>query len=232
MDVVLWVVILIAILLLAIGIVFVFNSKKGKGKKRGPDYYSFFIMGIIWIAIGIPLNNKFLWIFGAILFIIGIVNKKKWKENRVKWDDLTEKEKKVRKWLIGLALLLLVLGVLFFFLFATKLNEPKMQITNFQECIDAGYPAMESYPRQCNDGKNTYIEEVISQEILNAAQNSECGEKGILTGEYYYNNFTKTWWLELTIKPEFENPICNPACVVIEDSLEAEINWMCTGALV
>ncbi len=30
------------------------------------------------------------------------------------------------------------------------------QITNFEECIEAGYPAMESYPRQCRtpDGRS------------------------------------------------------------------------------
>jgi len=28
---------------------------------------------------------------------------------------------------------------------------PCNPISNFQECIDAGYPAMESYPRQCRD---------------------------------------------------------------------------------
>ncbi len=33
------------------------------------------------------------------------------------------------------------------------------QITSFQECIDAGYPAMESHPRQCKAGDNTFIEE-------------------------------------------------------------------------
>jgi hypothetical protein len=33
-------------------------------------------------------------------------------------------------------------------------------ITNFEECIEAGNPAMESYPRQCNDGENTWTEEI------------------------------------------------------------------------
>lgn len=33
-------------------------------------------------------------------------------------------------------------------------------ITNFEECINAGFPAMESYPRQCSDGENTFVEEI------------------------------------------------------------------------
>ncbi len=34
------------------------------------------------------------------------------------------------------------------------------EITNFEECIAAGNPAMESYPRQCTDGVNTFTEEI------------------------------------------------------------------------
>lgn len=33
-------------------------------------------------------------------------------------------------------------------------------IRSFQECMDAGYPIMESYPRQCNDGNQTFVEEI------------------------------------------------------------------------
>ncbi len=33
-------------------------------------------------------------------------------------------------------------------------------IENFQDCIDAGNPAMESYPRQCRAGDKTFTEEI------------------------------------------------------------------------
>ena len=33
-------------------------------------------------------------------------------------------------------------------------------ITNFDECIEAGNPVMESYPRQCKAGDRTFIEEI------------------------------------------------------------------------
>ena len=46
-----------------------------------------------------------------------------------------------------------------------------------------------------------------------------------------HNEFTKTWWIDLDMKPEFENKLCNPACVISEDTKTAEINWRCTGAL-
>lgn len=34
----------------------------------------------------------------------------------------------------------------------------KQEITNFEECVAAGNPVMESYPRQCKAGKNSFTE--------------------------------------------------------------------------
>jgi hypothetical protein len=34
------------------------------------------------------------------------------------------------------------------------------QVTNFNECVAAGGPVMESYPRQCRYGDKTFVEEV------------------------------------------------------------------------
>lgn len=36
-------------------------------------------------------------------------------------------------------------------------------VTNFEECVAAGYPVMESYPRQCSDGTNTFEETVVPE---------------------------------------------------------------------
>lgn len=33
-------------------------------------------------------------------------------------------------------------------------------ISSFQECMDAGYPIMESYPRQCNAGGSNFVEDI------------------------------------------------------------------------
>ena len=37
-------------------------------------------------------------------------------------------------------------------------------VTNFEECVAAGNPAMESYPRQCRHGGTTYVEDVVPME--------------------------------------------------------------------
>src|SRR3989344_8659709 len=39
-------------------------------------------------------------------------------------------------------------------------TQPQVPITTFEECVAAGYPVMESYPRQCRDGNNTFVENI------------------------------------------------------------------------
>jgi len=47
-----------------------------------------------------------------------------------------------------------------------RTNKPNTkQITNFAECIAAGNPAMESYPRQCRAGGQTFTE-VLEKDIV------------------------------------------------------------------
>lgn len=54
---------------------------------------------------------------------------------------------------------ILVLGIIGFAVYVFMLVEPKENeviINSFEECANAGYAVMESYPRQCNtsDGRN------------------------------------------------------------------------------
>jgi hypothetical protein len=44
-------------------------------------------------------------------------------------------------------------------------------ITNFGECLAAGYPIMESYPRQCNANGQTFYEIIIS---VNGITKNDC----------------------------------------------------------
>ncbi len=65
------------------------------------------------------------------------------------------------------------------------------------------------------------------EEAKAIAQNSECIEEGNLKDTYMYNADTKTWWIDLNASL----PDCpDPACVVYEETLIAEINWRCMGA--
>ncbi len=55
-------------------------------------------------------------------------------------------------------------GILFasFFLFGCA---EKTKITNFEECVAAGNPVMESYPRQCQADGRTFVEDVAEPAI-------------------------------------------------------------------
>ena len=82
-----------------------------------------------------------------------------------------------------------------------------------------------------NLGRGFEEEGVSLEEARKIAEESECTEKGNLTDNSFYNNYTKTWWIDLEMKEEFKLDYCNPACVVNEKTRTAEINWRCTGAL-
>ena len=107
---------IIAIIILALLFIFLAWTIK-KGKKRPPDYYTFFWMGIIWLIFGIPFKNYALSAMGLIFTLVGLVNRSKWEENRVRWQELTAEEKKIRM-IIMIALgILLIAGIIFYFLF-------------------------------------------------------------------------------------------------------------------
>lgn len=46
-------------------------------------------------------------------------------------------------------------------------------ITNFEECVAAGNPVMESYPRQCSANGETFVEE-IEEEIPSENDTTAC----------------------------------------------------------
>lgn len=106
----------LAIVALIVFLIIVFTLNISRKSKRGPDYYALFIIGVVWLIIGVPLQNPALWTLGLIFFIVGIVNKEKWKKNRVHWKDLSKKEQKLRMWImIGLTILI-VFGLVVFLL--------------------------------------------------------------------------------------------------------------------
>jgi len=108
-----WLLIAILVLVILLAIVAVFVWKK---EKRPPDYYTFFWMGIIWLIFGIPMKNYALSAMGLIFTVVGLAHKSRWKENRIKWENLTDKEKKFKIIvMIGLGVLLLA-GLTLFFL--------------------------------------------------------------------------------------------------------------------
>ncbi len=129
----------------------------------------------------------------------------------------------LNKILASIILILLVVGISG----CTKLKS----INSFEDCVNAGNPVMESYPRQCRANGETFTEELESKmtikEALEIAENSECTDEGRLIDNYFYNQVTRTWWIGL----DLEKSGCSPACVVRGDTETAYINWRCTGLI-
>jgi len=92
-------------------VAFLFN----KGKKHEPDYYTFFILGITWLPLGLVFGNNVFFIMGLVFMALGLANKDKWKK-KPKWKDLSEKERKFRITFIIVLGLLFLVGVVLFFL--------------------------------------------------------------------------------------------------------------------
>ncbi|MFC1741996.1 hypothetical protein ACFL3V_05665 [Nanoarchaeota archaeon] len=107
--------IIVAIIVLGLLIATVYFYR---GKKLPPtDYYTFFIMGLIWLPVGIiglatdSSGLEFFFIMGLAFLGIGLANKDKWKNNHRTWHQLSKQEQKLKTiMIIGLGILAL-LGV-------------------------------------------------------------------------------------------------------------------------
>ena len=105
---------IIAALLIAGAVVFATRIKKGN--KFHPDYYNLFITGIIWTAIGIPLELWPLVAIGIPFMLAGIIHKKEWKETHKKWNQLDDKTRKRKLWILLILGIIILAGILAIYL--------------------------------------------------------------------------------------------------------------------
>ena len=128
--------------------------------------------------------------------------------------------------LLGLIVLLLVGGVVYKILPMTGDPGGPSIITSFSECANAGYPIMESYPRQCRTpGGKTFIEEIETKNdksnlirVSNPKPNQEITSPLIITGEA-----RGTWYFEASF------PIVLvdwDGLIIAEGHAEAQSEWM------
>ncbi len=102
---------LVALLVIFLAVVFWYWKK---GKKHIPDYRAFFYMGIVWLAIGLPLENYGFFAMGIVFTVVGLVNKDKWGKHK-RWGQLSKEERNFKLALIlGLLALVLITAVAFF----------------------------------------------------------------------------------------------------------------------
>ena len=89
-----WLIIGIGVLIILFAVI---AWRANRIKKRPLDYYTFFIVGIIWLPFGIVTGDTSLWMLGLIFTIIGLTHRSEWERNKVCWSDLTEEEKKFKR---------------------------------------------------------------------------------------------------------------------------------------
>ena len=80
-----------------------------------------------------------------------------------------------------------------------------------------------SLPKEATDVGPKPMSEKRARSI---AEIGVCVEDGALKENAFYNENSKTWWIDLDV----DRPGCSPACVVFEDE-SVEINWRCTGLI-
>ncbi|MFH1836167.1 MAG: hypothetical protein ABH851_08265 [Methanobacteriota archaeon] len=67
---------IIAVLVVALLVVALWQRRKNPGRR--PEYKMFFILGIVWLLMGIATDNSAFTILGLIFVIAGATNKDKW----------------------------------------------------------------------------------------------------------------------------------------------------------
>ena len=158
MENIYWILIGITTLIILFSFMFLFRKSK-----HTINYHNLLIIGVVWLIIGIPTKNYVLSIIGIIIIITGLVHRKDWKKDKKRWKDMNKNEKKIFIIFIVALLLGFVIGISIYYFLGQEaiINTDKFAINSFESCLSAGHPVMESYPRQCRAGDETFTEVII-----------------------------------------------------------------------
>ncbi|MBN2052596.1 hypothetical protein JW756_03770 [Candidatus Woesearchaeota archaeon] len=114
-----WILISILIVLILALVLFIFFFKDHK-RRAPPDYYAFFLIGLVWLAagiIGVFRNESTFFIIGLAFALIGLAHKKEWKQNRKNWADMGKKERRITAIIMIILLIAVLAGMIVFLLF-------------------------------------------------------------------------------------------------------------------
>ena len=129
---------------------------------------------------------------------------------------------------IGLIVVAVIAGGIYFIM----RESPVTAVTSFETCAAAGYPVMESYPRQCRtpDGL-TYAEEIAEQTTYTNATADlivvDTPFPGSVTGKEFsvVGKARGTWFFEASFPIELVDKDGNQLAIAVA---QAEGEWMTT----
>ena len=115
-----WMTFLMVVLMIILGVIVAYLFSKNKKGQKTPDYYAFFIMGLIWFIAGLIVKNVPLWLTGAIFLLVGLFNVRQWRKNEVKWNQLSKFEKRLRIWVMIFLIIILIAAFIVLFVFKQR----------------------------------------------------------------------------------------------------------------
>ncbi len=118
----------------------------------------------------------------------------------------------------------------FIFFSPKKVVAPVKEVLSFENCVQAGYPVMESYPRQCKtpDGR-TYAEEIVEKITYNNASADmitiELPTPGAVTGKIFsvIGKARGMWFFEASFPIEV---LDTNGKVLVQTVAQAQSDWM------
>ncbi len=137
---------------------------------------------------------------------------------------------KKTSFLIGVILLIIIIVVVYSY--NKKSEVTTVTVTSFESCASAGYPIMESYPRQCRalDGK-TYVEEIpekitytnASADLITVTlpfPGAVVGREFSITG-----SARGTWYFEASFPVTI---LDKDGAILLQVPVQAQSDWMTT----
>ncbi len=131
--------------------------------------------------------------------------------------------------IIGILVLALAVGVFMYF-DSRKTDTPVVTVLSFEDCEKAGYPVMESHPRQCRtpDGR-TYAEEITPPITYDNATSDKIVVTNPFPGAVTGKEFTVagkargTWYFEASFPVQV---IDKNGKVLFQGPAQAQGDWM------
>ncbi len=133
--------------------------------------------------------------------------------------------------IVFIILLLIIAGAVWFSV-SKKSQNQEVAILSFEDCVKAGMPVLESYPRQCRTPDGRLFAEELPQKIsyINATENDivpELPYPGAVTGKEFLvtGKARGTWYFEASFPVKV---LDKNGKVLAQGPAQAQSDWMTT----